>query len=167
MSKLLFNGILVVSFALTSAVFGAANRAAVEAVVGNPFGVARVTVPFPARDVGGVLGSSAYGADEPTGRVLYPAFNQGFLRRLLGTGAPPPASLTVLILFRGQQPFDVTIRTPSPQVVHIVPTPRHAAMRVCYDSGGVTTTWQQTSRRHVATIRRLSKPISLPCWRDA
>lgn len=122
MSKLLFNGILVVSFALTSTVFGAANRGTVEAVVGNPFGVARVTVPFPARDVGGVLGSSAYGADEPTGRVLYPAFNQGFLRRLLGTGAPPPASLTVLILFRGQQPFDVTIRTPSPQVVHIVPS---------------------------------------------
>ena len=37
--------------------------------------------------------------------------------------------MTVLFLFRGDDPFDVTIRTPTAQTVHVVPTSRTPAWR--------------------------------------
>ena len=102
----------------------AAQGADVEAIAGDPFGVAEVTVPFPAQDVGAATGRTALDVHTADGRVLYPSFGESFLKRILGGSAPPPAFLTVMFLFRGDGPLDVTISTPTPQTVRVVPTRR-------------------------------------------
>ncbi len=102
--------------------------AQVEAVAGQPFGVARISLPLPPEDVGLATAPSVYSASAADGRALYPAFSQGFLRRLFGDGGPPPDRLTVSFLFRGSRPFDVTVRTPTPQIVRV--NPRTVASRV-------------------------------------
>jgi hypothetical protein len=101
--------------------------AQVEAVTGQPFGVAEVTVAFPPADVGAAVGSSTFTVSSPDGRVFYPAFNRGFLIRVLGDSAPPPGQLNVMFLFQGDAPFDVTIRTPTAQTVHVAPRSRNPA----------------------------------------
>ena len=105
----------------------------VDAYPGQPLGVAEIVIRFPPADVGQLVGLSGITVTEPNHRVLYPAFNQGFLKRIMGQGSPPPANLTVLVLFRGSEPFDVTIRTPSPQTVAVTPRvrpPRVAARMI-------------------------------------
>jgi hypothetical protein len=117
------SGISSVSIAvvlLTSNTWGAR----VEAVPGEPFGVAEITIPFPPADVAQMAGLSACRITELEGRVLYPAFNQGFLKRLMGGSAPPPSNLTLLFLFRGTTPFELTVYTPSPQRISVVPQAR-------------------------------------------
>lgn len=102
-------------------------EAQVEAVVGVPFGVAELTVPFPATDELTPVGMAALSVTSPEGRVLYPAFNQGFMTRLLGGQPPAPRRLNVMFLFTGDTPFDVVVRTPTVQQVRVVPVSRPPA----------------------------------------
>ncbi len=95
-----------------------------DAVVGEPFGVARVTIPFPPQDAGLPAGHALFSLDNADQRVFYPAVSGGVLKRLFGEGAPPPRNLNVMFLFRGTTPFEVTIRTPTPQKVVITPRRR-------------------------------------------
>ncbi len=96
----------------------------VEAVTGAPFGVAEVTLPFPAEDVGLPAGRASFVVENEQGRVFYPAVTSGVLRRILGGGAPPPRNVTVTFLFQGNTPFEVTIGTPTRQRVQVNPTSR-------------------------------------------
>ena len=98
-----------------------------EALIGEPFGVAEVEIAFPPGDAGAAVGSAAFTVSSPDGRVFYPAFNQGFLIRLFRDRAPPPARLSVMFLFRGTEPLDVTVRTPTAQTVRVIPGSRNPA----------------------------------------
>jgi hypothetical protein len=113
--------------ACTLTTSGVPLQAQVEAVVGTPFGVADLTIEFPATDALTSVGMAPLHVTSADGRVLYPAFNQGFMTRLLGRQPPAPRRLNVMFLFTGDRPFDVVIRTPTPQQVRIVPVQRPAA----------------------------------------
>lgn len=102
-------------------------RAQVEAITGRPFGVAEVRFDLPLADAAAAVGSAAFTVSSPDGRVFYPAFNHGFLIRVFRDSAPPPANLSVMFLFRGDTPFDVTIRTPTAQTVRVTPRSRKPA----------------------------------------
>ncbi|MCA9170859.1 MAG: hypothetical protein KDB23_24455 [Planctomycetales bacterium] len=105
--------------------------AEVIAVSGAPFGVARVTVPLTEmrRDDPATLVTRTNGfrIDGANGRIFYPVFAEqrvlGVLRELLG--GPPlelPGNVTAFFLFRGHEPFQITLRTPYPQTFNVVPT---------------------------------------------
>lgn len=95
--------------------------AEVTAIAGDPWGVAEVSMVLPTQDVGLPVGRAAFTIDSPDGRALYPAFGEGFLRRILGGISPAPTSVSVLFLFQGTTPFELTVWTPSPQTVSVVP----------------------------------------------
>jgi hypothetical protein len=94
-----------------------------EAIVGQPWGVGRVTLSGPdvAIDANRVL------IYEKNGRVHYPAVTTGVINRLIGTvlGDPtdrPATSINVYFLFRGEEPLELTVYTP--QTVTATLTPR-------------------------------------------
>jgi hypothetical protein len=109
-------------------VVAATARAQGEAVVGQPFGVAELVVDYPPQDLETPVDSTALTITSSEQRAVYPAFDGVRKRRRLIAG-PAPERLGVTFLFRGSEPFDVTIRTPSPQTVHIVPRERPAGVR--------------------------------------
>lgn len=92
----------------------------VEALAGQPFGVAEVTIAYTPLDAAPTYDSSSFRVTSPDHRVAYPAFD-GFRRRLRLVNGPATGQLTVMFLFRGSEPFDVTICTPAPQTIHVVP----------------------------------------------
>ncbi len=119
---------VVAAMVASVALPAAAALAQVEAVAGQPFGVAEVTIDYPPDDLEGLPDSTALSVTSPDRRVGYPAF-EGFRKRLRYLTGFPPGRLTVLFLFRGDEPFDVTIRTPIAQTVHVVPRSRPQALR--------------------------------------
>ncbi len=86
-----------------------------EAVVGRPFGVARVT--FSGADVGSI-DERLCRIEEATGRAYYPAMTPGLLGRLFNQVLGPPTNgaagqVTVHFLFRGDEPLKLTLFTPN------------------------------------------------------
>ena len=111
------------ALAAVASVVGAAARpgrgSEAHAVPGQPFGVASVVVDLPPQTPGTSLPPFLQG---PAGRVFYPAAASGRVRKFLGIDTPP-RQWRVWFLFRGSEPFDVTIYTPKPVVVPITPMP--------------------------------------------
>ncbi len=104
-----------------------AGAVEVEAIVGQPFGVAQITVSYPEDGSTAPLGRTAMTFEGPQGRVLYPTVSGSVLKRLLGSDTRLSSRLTVLILFHGDTPFDVTIGTSTKQRVTVTPERRNAA----------------------------------------
>lgn len=98
----------------------------VEAFVGEPFGVARITASAPPGSAS-VRDSYAYSVVAEGGRVLYPTFNTGrllgLLRTLVGSEETDegPGHVTAFFLFRGDEPMKVTLYTPQPETIVIQP----------------------------------------------
>ncbi len=174
--------ILAVCWAASAVATGGRPLAAqVEAVVGTPFGVADLTVEFPASDALTPVGMASLGVTSPDGRVLYPTFNQGFMTRVLGGQPPAPRRLNVMFLFTGERPLDVVIRTPTVRRVHVVPAPRPAAaharllrrwwryytafLRDQADAGGHPAVVETYLEAMLARRLNLSEPL-LQRWRD-
>ncbi|HND50814.1 MAG TPA: hypothetical protein PLV92_00400, partial [Pirellulaceae bacterium] len=97
-----------------------------EAVAGRPFGVARVTLP-PQADWTEAVELNQATISEATGRVFYPVFSTGKVRKvlgdLLGFEGEGPTSVTVLFLFRGDEPLRLSIDGPQTQRIDLVPRP--------------------------------------------
>ena len=74
-------GLALAVLAATLVVPTAATGAQVDAVPGQPFGVAELTIDYPPADVTGLPDSMAFSVTSPDQRVAYPAFD-GFRRRL-------------------------------------------------------------------------------------
>lgn len=104
--------------------FDRVTAAQVEAFAGRPFGVARITFSVPAEDQQHPTGQAAMTFDGPDERIHYPTITQGLPRRLLGVRLGLKANLTVMFLFRGDEPFEVTIGTPTEQTFRVVPQRR-------------------------------------------
>lgn len=97
-----------------------------RAVVDEPFGVATVNVPLPAGS-GEHLRTQAIWITERDGRVFYPAIssaNRGIASRL---GGSDPREVAIAFLFRGTDPLELTIHTPSPIPLRLTPSPAPAA----------------------------------------
>lgn len=95
-----------------------------EAIVGQPFGVARLSLPVEAAGA-----SSGFEIHDAAGRVLYPALRGGplvgiFAELLGGDPEAIPGRLNISFLFTGTAPLEVTLYTPEPQRVVLKPTTR-------------------------------------------
>jgi hypothetical protein len=105
----------------TSDVFA---RVEVEAVVGEPFGVARVTINR--RDVSQPMEEHALQIQSGNARVHYPAIRSNRLGRIVGEiiGAPEGEidNVSFSFLFTGTEPFPLTVFVP--EAVNITVTPR-------------------------------------------
>ena len=106
-------GIIVTALGL---VFGEVAQARVdgEAVVGQPFGVASVTIS----GLDAAIDANRVLLTEKNGRVFYPTATAGALGRILGQilGDPadrPATGVTVNFLFRGEEPLELTVYTPT------------------------------------------------------
>lgn len=122
-------GALCVVLGLTAP--AAAQRADVEAYAGRPFGVARVTLP-PNVANPETVELNGFALSDRDGRALYPVFVTGKIMKLLGAflgggEADAAPAVHVLFLFRGAEPFRVTIHAPQPLEVEV--TPRAGAGR--------------------------------------
>jgi hypothetical protein len=106
-----------------------AHAQRVQAVPGQPFGVALVALPLPDEDAL-VSDANAFSVEAPEGRIFYPVFDMGRFAEtaadFLGTDLPFDNRLRVLFLFTGDEPFEVVIRTPQPRRVRIAPELRRA-----------------------------------------
>jgi hypothetical protein len=122
---------MILAGVLAAAVAAAQTSAAqpqVDALSGQPFGVAEVTVEYPPEDIQGNVDSSTFTVTSLDHRVAYPIF-EGFRKRFRFRSGPPSGRLSVMFLFRGEEPFDVTIATPTQQTVRVVPRDRPQALR--------------------------------------
>ncbi len=119
----------LVFVAATLAAFASCGRTAaaeIKAIAGQPFGIAEISIPYPENDSGWPLGSAAITFAGPEGRIHYPTVSSGVLARWLGSSTRLSSNLTVMLLFRGDAPFDVTIGTPTRQTVTVTPERRGA-----------------------------------------
>ena len=124
-----------------------------EALVGQPFGIGRVTIT--GLEAG--IDANRVLIEERNGRVLYPAVSPGLLGRVLGQilGDPadrPAAGVTVFFLFRGAEPLELTLFTPSRVPLTVEPV---AANPRISSSGGEATTTTGGNSGPRTIIRRL------------
>jgi hypothetical protein len=96
-----------------------------DAVIGEPFGIGRVTLT--AADAGGTIDAVRLRIDERDGRVHYPAVTTGVVGQVIGQIlgqqiGDGPGTATIQFLFRGDAPLRLTVYTPAPH--EIVLTPR-------------------------------------------
>jgi len=117
-----------VSFVVLMLGHSATAWADVEAYPGQPFGVARISLPLNAADAKLAFASGGFAVQERDGRALYPVFTEGRVLRLLdqilgGDNASAPSAIDVLFLFTGDGPMDVTLSTPTARRVTITPRP--------------------------------------------
>ncbi|MGD9853462.1 MAG: hypothetical protein AB7U20_00780 [Planctomycetaceae bacterium] len=122
-----------IQIAVVAAVIGvslgfpsAASAQRARAVIGEPFGVAHISVPISPHADPAFLQSRGFDIIAPAGRVLYPAISTGRLgelaAELLGSDViGVPNQLSVSFLFTGSEPFEVTVTTPQPQRVVVSP----------------------------------------------
>jgi hypothetical protein len=120
----------------TGMLTGAAAAQTIEAYAGSPFGVGAVSVSVRPGESDLALATEGLTLRERDGRTCYPVFTSGPMRRLLGEvlgvgPANPAATTTVLFLFTGVEPLELTIATPTVQRLVVRPV-RPANPRV-YD----------------------------------
>lgn len=146
----------------------------VEAYAGHPYGVGRVTVPVFRGEPALPLNDERFTVMEASGRVFYPVVKvepaRQFLRGFLGIETP--RSVTLYFLFRGEEPFDMSVYSPLEQGARVAPRRNPAGHRRLLNEW-----WRQTTERWsrlqrdpefppiaenflVATFaRRLNRPI--------
>ncbi|MDE0734716.1 MAG: hypothetical protein OSB47_02770 [Pirellulaceae bacterium] len=104
-------------------------RITVDAIPAQPFGIAEIVIDLPASPQPGSFDSSEFYLSESHGRALYPVFTEGRLRRAVGgilgnAEGRTPATISILFLFTGADPLEITLHTPSPRLMTIRPRPQ-------------------------------------------
>jgi hypothetical protein len=100
-----------------------------QAYTGSPFGVGVATVPIRSDHAEWALATEGMFLEERDGRTHYPVFTTAggpagrLLGEVLGSGpwSASPSSMTVLFLFTGTEPLELTIRTPTAQRIVVRP----------------------------------------------
>lgn len=118
-----------------------------EAIAGRPFGVARITLDIPPGDSGPTRG---FATIEAAGRAHYPAYQAAGIGEKLGEiadigggilgkdrpllkllgriGTEIPPTVSVFVLFTGDEPLKVTVYTPTAHTITLVPRPLPAPL---------------------------------------
>jgi hypothetical protein len=120
----------VIFFAVTATLSALAGDtpARAQAIPGEPFGVAALRVPLATDEAARLYESGGLLLTDREGRTHYPVLsNPSLLDRLsdnlLQTESPAPDAVDALFLFRGTEPLDITVYTPAPQTIRLVPRP--------------------------------------------
>jgi len=129
--------------------------ASAEAFVGEPFGVGRVTIDILRGEPLLPLSDERFTILEANHRVLYPALKQEPVRRLLRglLKRESPRKVTIYFLFRGDQPFDLSVFTPHEQGVRIRPqrnSGRHGGL--------LRQWWDQHTKRYESLLKNRDYP---------
>jgi len=100
-----------------------------DAIPARPFGIAQITFDLPVGPISGKYDLTEFYLTEANGRVLYPVFTEGRLRRAVGgifgnAENRNPAAISVLFLFTGTDPLEITLHTPTPRLVKLQPKPQ-------------------------------------------
>jgi hypothetical protein len=129
---------------VTAGAAGQASAAEVEAYVGQPFGVGRVTVPVFRGAPALPLSDERFTALEANGRVLYPVVKVEPARQLLRglLGIETPRNVTLYFLFRGGEPFELSVFSPLEQGARVTPLRSGEGHRRLFEEW-----WQQTTER--------------------
>jgi hypothetical protein len=122
-----------------------AQQVEVEAFMGKPYGVGRITVDLPETMLPQPLGAEGLALTEPDGRVLYPAIETPafgkVMKEVLDSDTPltrggpvreqvggllrgimdRPPRTTIFFLFRGVEPLRVTLQARQPIPINIMP----------------------------------------------
>ncbi len=98
-----------------------------RAFVGQPFGVARITLSLDRAELSSLVDTNGYLIRERANRVFYPAFAErrvlGMLRQMLGVSSPNSrTSVTCHFLFTGTDALDLSVFTPSRHSLVLQPT---------------------------------------------
>ncbi|HEV7279505.1 MAG TPA: hypothetical protein VGN57_04760 [Pirellulaceae bacterium] len=125
----------VTFFASASA--SSADAQAVQAVYGDGFGVATVTLPVEGKHADAALATDGFALRSETAWVGYPVFAPTrvgpLLQEIIGPFMRGSGNVTVRFLFQSPEPFTATIYTPAPHDVSVVPrqaNPRQFARQV-------------------------------------
>jgi hypothetical protein len=99
-----------------------------QAVPGEPFGVATLSVPVSRSASPEFLTTSGFELEEANQRVFYPVFERGGLlgrleQRLLDGRISASGNVSVSFLFKGTEPLRLTVWTPEPRQVELTPGP--------------------------------------------
>ena len=102
---------------------GRARAATVEAYAGEPFGVARITLPVGGSGPVAPLDDERFTVESPDGRALYPVLKEEPVRQMLRQllEIDRPRNATVYFLFRGDEPFDAQAYAPTGQTIRVTP----------------------------------------------
>lgn len=96
-----------------------------EAYFGDPFGVAKITIPIEEKDRE-LLRTNGLIIAEANQRVHYPVFSSGVAKKIIdvvaGESDQLPKTMTVYFLFTGKEPFTVKVYTTSAFTVRLEPT---------------------------------------------
>jgi len=99
----------------------AAAQIQIDAVAGQPFGVARVVVPVR----GDTVDRKRFAITGDKGRTLYPAFDTHspglILSTLLRSKPPKPTAVIAFFLFEGDEPLTLNIETPTTHTITVRP----------------------------------------------
>jgi len=98
-------------------------RGAGQAIPGRPFGVATLTVPLDQTEADLAATATAFSVEEIAHRVYYPSFSTALLPGLAASGIGR-GDLTVSFLFTGNEPLRLTVYTPKPQTIDLLPQPQ-------------------------------------------
>lgn len=103
----------------------------VNAIAGEPFGVARMVIPFSRADFGDPIDSRGFSISDTEGRIFYPVFKPRRTLPLLQSliradTVTPPQDLEIYFLFRGSAPMQVTVETPTPHTFTVTPRQRRS-----------------------------------------
>jgi len=121
-----------------------------EAYAGEPFGVGRVTIDVFRGEPTLPLSDERFTAIEENGRVVYSVLKEEPAKRILRRvlDIKTPSKVTLYFLFRGDQPFDLSVFSPVEQAVRIKPRRNDDAHRQLLDQW-----WRQYAGRWRRLLR--------------
>ena len=118
-SRSLGTVLLALGLWIGSALVASAQQ--VELLANEPFGVGQVTIPLGEAVSGDAWADGRIDVTDREGRIFYPVHASGPVRKLIREFIDAPPSMTVLFLFTGREPLDLTIHTPRPVTRRVTP----------------------------------------------
>ena len=149
-----FNSALVIMLSLGGSTSDAAIR--VEAYRGEPFGVGRITIDLPQEEANAPWDDDRFAVVEGNGRLMYPVIDNKPVRRVLRRflGIESPWRVTFYFMFRGDEPLDLTVYSPSPEHVTVRPEQDSRDRDELLDDW-----WQATTNRYQQVQREAEYPL--------
>ncbi len=151
----MFYAICGVSFVLFGCAESLQAAPRTEAYVGQPFGVASVTIDVLRGEPLLPLSDERFTAIEANGRALYPVLKQQPVRKILRglLGREAPRKVTLYYLFLGDMPFDLSPFTPHEQGVRVKPLRDAAGHRRL-----LLEWWQQYTKHYESLLKDRAYP---------
>jgi hypothetical protein len=147
---------LLTVLACIAPAFSAAAAIRAEAFRGEPFGIGQITVDLQPDSSSAPAQDDRFAITEAHERVLYPVMKNSSARRILRSflGIETPLRATFIFMFRGDEPLELVVHTPSSQPVAIRPEDNPRGFNELLDDW-----WAATSDRYSQVFRQAEYPV--------